>query len=150
MRCRGGDIPTQQCCHTLVLDFQCLIRQFRHQAFTAYLTSLALSRLASFLALSRLPRPPPPTHTFFPPPSLSNSVQHAPIAMGAAGARVVVAESYARIFFRNSIATGEVNAHGETPPSRPDSPLPGKAGSYTSRERALVGVVCVVVSNEQY
>jgi hypothetical protein len=35
-------------------------------------------------------------------------VQHAPIAMGAAGARVVVAQSYARIFFRNSIATGEV------------------------------------------
>lgn len=35
--------------------------------------------------------------------------QHAPIAMGAAGARVVVAESYARIFFRNSIATGEVS-----------------------------------------
>lgn len=34
--------------------------------------------------------------------------QHAPIALGAAGARVVVAESYARIFFRNSIATGEV------------------------------------------
>lgn len=30
--------------------------------------------------------------------------------MGAAGVRVVVAESYARIFFRNSIATGEVRA----------------------------------------
>lgn len=34
--------------------------------------------------------------------------QHAPIALGAAGARVIVAQTYARIFFRNSIATGEV------------------------------------------
>lgn len=33
--------------------------------------------------------------------------------MGAAGARVVVAESYARIFFRNSIATGEVSVNGK-------------------------------------
>ncbi|CAN0024847.1 unnamed protein product [Ascophyllum nodosum] len=37
-----------------------------------------------------------------------SSREHAPIAMGAAGVRVVVAESYARIFFRNSIATGEL------------------------------------------
>lgn len=37
--------------------------------------------------------------------------KHAPIAMGAAGTRVVVAESYARIFFRNSMATGEVSSH---------------------------------------
>eukprot|EP00903_Cladosiphon_okamuranus_P011962 g11235.t1 len=37
-----------------------------------------------------------------------SSREHAPIALGAAGARVVVAESYARIFFRNSIATGEL------------------------------------------
>ncbi|CAM9384529.1 unnamed protein product [Discosporangium mesarthrocarpum] len=37
-----------------------------------------------------------------------SSREHAPIAMGAAGTRVVVAESYARIFFRNSIATGEL------------------------------------------
>ncbi|CAM9644294.1 unnamed protein product [Scytosiphon promiscuus] len=36
-----------------------------------------------------------------------SSREHAPIAMGAAGTRVVIAESYARIFFRNSIATGE-------------------------------------------
>lgn len=28
--------------------------------------------------------------------------------MGAAGVRAVVAESYARIFFRNSVATGEL------------------------------------------
>ncbi|CAM9098019.1 unnamed protein product [Phaeothamnion confervicola] len=37
-----------------------------------------------------------------------SSREHAPIALGAAGNRVVVAESYARIFFRNSIATGEL------------------------------------------
>jgi 3-isopropylmalate/(R)-2-methylmalate dehydratase small subunit len=37
-----------------------------------------------------------------------SSREHAPIALGAAGVRVVVAESYARIFFRNSVATGEL------------------------------------------
>jgi 3-isopropylmalate/(R)-2-methylmalate dehydratase small subunit len=37
-----------------------------------------------------------------------SSREHAPIALGAAGCRVVVAESFARIFFRNCIATGEV------------------------------------------
>ncbi len=36
-----------------------------------------------------------------------SSREHAPIALGAAGIRAVVAESYARIFFRNCIATGE-------------------------------------------
>jgi 3-isopropylmalate/(R)-2-methylmalate dehydratase small subunit len=34
--------------------------------------------------------------------------EHAPVALGAAGCRAVVAESYARIFFRNSVATGEL------------------------------------------
>ena len=37
-----------------------------------------------------------------------SSREHAPIALGAAGCRAVVAMSYARIFFRNSVATGEV------------------------------------------
>jgi 3-isopropylmalate/(R)-2-methylmalate dehydratase small subunit len=37
-----------------------------------------------------------------------SSREHAPIALGAAGAEAVVAESYARIFFRNSVATGEL------------------------------------------
>jgi 3-isopropylmalate/(R)-2-methylmalate dehydratase small subunit len=37
-----------------------------------------------------------------------SSREHAPIALGAAGVKVVVAESYARIFFRNSVATGEL------------------------------------------
>ncbi len=37
-----------------------------------------------------------------------SSREHAPIALGAAGALAVVAQSYARIFFRNCVATGEV------------------------------------------
>jgi 3-isopropylmalate/(R)-2-methylmalate dehydratase small subunit len=37
-----------------------------------------------------------------------SSREHAPIAMGAANSRVVVAESFARIFFRNCVATGEL------------------------------------------
>jgi 3-isopropylmalate/(R)-2-methylmalate dehydratase small subunit len=37
-----------------------------------------------------------------------SSREHAPIALGAAGAKAIVAESYARIFFRNCIATGEL------------------------------------------
>ncbi len=37
-----------------------------------------------------------------------SSREHAPIALGAAGVKVVVAESYARIFFRNAVATGEL------------------------------------------
>ncbi|GAV72823.1 Aconitase_C domain-containing protein [Cephalotus follicularis] len=37
-----------------------------------------------------------------------SSREHAPVALGAAGVTAVIAESYARIFFRNSVATGEV------------------------------------------
>lgn len=37
-----------------------------------------------------------------------SSREHAPVALGAAGIRAVVAESYARIFYRNAIATGEL------------------------------------------
>uniref|UniRef100_A0A2P2IU44 3-isopropylmalate dehydratase n=1 Tax=Rhizophora mucronata TaxID=61149 RepID=A0A2P2IU44_RHIMU len=37
-----------------------------------------------------------------------SSREHAPVALGAAGVSAVVAESYARIFFRNSVATGEI------------------------------------------
>jgi 3-isopropylmalate/(R)-2-methylmalate dehydratase small subunit len=37
-----------------------------------------------------------------------SSREHAPIALGAAGAEAVVAESFARIFFRNCVATGEL------------------------------------------
>ncbi|XP_058104331.1 3-isopropylmalate dehydratase small subunit 1-like [Magnolia sinica] len=37
-----------------------------------------------------------------------SSREHAPVALAASGVRAVVAESYARIFFRNSVGTGEV------------------------------------------
>eukprot|EP00775_Hariotina_reticulata_P010654 gene10654-10813_t len=37
-----------------------------------------------------------------------SSREHAPVALGAAGSQVVVAESYARIFFRNCMSTGEL------------------------------------------
>ena len=37
-----------------------------------------------------------------------SSREHAPIALGASGVKVVVAQSYARIFFRNCAATGEL------------------------------------------
>jgi 3-isopropylmalate/(R)-2-methylmalate dehydratase small subunit len=37
-----------------------------------------------------------------------SSREHAPVALGAAGCRIVLAESFARIFFRNSVATGEL------------------------------------------
>ena len=37
-----------------------------------------------------------------------SSREHAPIALGSAGCHLVLAESFARIFFRNSVATGEL------------------------------------------
>ena len=45
-----------------------------------------------------------------------SSREHAPIALGAAGCQVVVAESFARIFFRNCIATGELYPYDTTVP----------------------------------
>jgi 3-isopropylmalate/(R)-2-methylmalate dehydratase small subunit len=37
-----------------------------------------------------------------------SSREHAPIALGSAGVKVILAESFARIFFRNCVATGEL------------------------------------------
>jgi 3-isopropylmalate/(R)-2-methylmalate dehydratase small subunit len=37
-----------------------------------------------------------------------SSREHAPIALGASGVQAVVAQSYARIFFRNCTSTGEL------------------------------------------
>jgi len=37
-----------------------------------------------------------------------SSREHAPIALGSAGCHAVLAESFARIFFRNAVATGEL------------------------------------------
>ncbi|MBN2452137.1 MAG: 3-isopropylmalate dehydratase [Lentisphaeria bacterium] len=72
------------------------------------------------LALSGLPAPYPrfvPEGRMQSPYSIvvagrnfgcGSSREHAPISLGAAGVRAVLAESYARIFFRNAIATGEL------------------------------------------
>src|SRR6202453_3832578 len=45
-----------------------------------------------------------------------SSREHAPIALGASGCQVVVAESFARIFFRNCVATGELYPYDSTAP----------------------------------
>ena len=37
-----------------------------------------------------------------------SSREHAPIALGSAGCRIALAEGFARIFFRNCVATGEL------------------------------------------
>lgn len=37
-----------------------------------------------------------------------SSREHAPIALGSAGSKVILAESFARIFFRNCVSTGEL------------------------------------------
>jgi 3-isopropylmalate/(R)-2-methylmalate dehydratase small subunit len=37
-----------------------------------------------------------------------SSREHAPVSLGAAGTKAVIANSFARIFYRNCIATGEV------------------------------------------
>lgn len=37
-----------------------------------------------------------------------SSREHAPIAMGSANCKIVLAESFARIFFRNCVSTGEL------------------------------------------
>lgn len=55
-----------------------------------------------------------------------SSREHAPIAMGSAGCRVVLAQSFARIFFRNCVATGELYPC-ETPDRLPDALRTGDA-----------------------
>jgi len=37
-----------------------------------------------------------------------SSREHAPIALGSAGCKLVIAEGFARIFFRNCVSTGEI------------------------------------------
>ena len=37
-----------------------------------------------------------------------SSREHAPIALGSAGCKIVLAQSFARIFFRNCVSTGEL------------------------------------------
>ncbi len=73
-----------------------------------------------------------------------SSREHAPIAIGAAGCKAVVAESYARIYFRNAVATGEVFPL-ETPVSLQDAFTTGEeatldlaAGTLTRRSDGAV------------
>ena len=37
-----------------------------------------------------------------------SSREHAPIAIGSAGAKIILAQGFARIFFRNCVSTGEI------------------------------------------
>ena len=43
-----------------------------------------------------------------------SSREHAPIALGASGVQAVIAQSFARIFFRNCVATGELYPYDST------------------------------------
>mgnify|MGYP000019881050 CR=1 FL=1 len=76
-------------------------------------------KLGSY-ALSGLPDDYPP---FVPPGEMASpyriivagtnfgcgsSREHAPVSLGAAGAKAVIAQSFARIFFRNCVSTGEL------------------------------------------
>ena len=40
-----------------------------------------------------------------------SSREHAPLALKASGIKIVIAKSFARIFFRNAINTGDRKAH---------------------------------------
>jgi len=68
-----------------------------------------------------------------------SSREHAPIAIGAAGGKVVVAESYARIFFRNCSATGELYPW-ETPNRIVDKFSTGDVGRVNFDEETITNV----------
>lgn len=65
-----------------------------------------------------------------------SSREHAPIAMGASGNQVVVAESFARIFFRNCVATGELYPL-ETPERLCDTLKTGDEGTVDLEKATL-------------
>lgn len=67
-----------------------------------------------------------------------SSREHAPIALGAAGVEAVVAESFARIFFRNAVATGELY------PIECCKPL---AGEFETGDEAELDVGCGRITN---
>ena len=60
-----------------------------------------------------------------------SSREHAPIALGAAGIQAVIAESYARIFFRNTVATAEFY------PFETDTPLTQR---FQTGDEAIIDV----------
>lgn len=65
-----------------------------------------------------------------------SSREHAPIAMGASGNQVVIAESFARIFFRNCVATGELYPL-ETPQRLCDTLKTGDEGTVDLEKATL-------------
>jgi 3-isopropylmalate/(R)-2-methylmalate dehydratase small subunit len=67
-----------------------------------------------------------------------SSREHAPIALGAAGIKAVVAESYARIFFRNVIATAEFY---------PFETAHRLADAYRTGDEAMLGVDAARMTN---
>jgi 3-isopropylmalate/(R)-2-methylmalate dehydratase small subunit len=62
-----------------------------------------------------------------------SSREHAPIAMGAAGTEVVIAESYARIFFRNCVATEDIQPMAPEPHKAPPRLASNRKGERTER-----------------
>jgi len=67
-----------------------------------------------------------------------SSREHAPISLGASGAKAVVAESFARIFFRNCVATGEIY------PVESEAPL---AAHFKTGDEAELDVEAGVLRN---
>jgi 3-isopropylmalate/(R)-2-methylmalate dehydratase small subunit len=67
-----------------------------------------------------------------------SSREHAPIALGAAGTKAVVAESFARIFFRNCVATGELYPW-ETPARLTDA--------FRTNEEAVLDLEASTITN---
>lgn len=68
-----------------------------------------------------------------------SSREHAPISLGSAGCHVVVAESFARIFFRNSMSTGEIYPCESTAPIRQE---------FSNGDNATVDMDQLTLTNE--
>lgn len=68
-----------------------------------------------------------------------SSREHAPISLGSAGCHVVVAESFARIFFRNSMSTGEIYPCESTAPIRQE---------FSNGDKATVDLDQLTLTNE--
>lgn len=72
-----------------------------------------------------------------------SSREHAPVAIGAAGGCAVVARSYARIFFRNCSATGELY-----PWEIEDSVAEALAKGFTTGQMAVIDFDTCEIRNE--
>lgn len=64
-----------------------------------------------------------------------SSREHAPIALGASGIKAVIAESFARIFFRNCISTGEI--------------LPVQVSQNLSESLKIGDIITIIPSKKQ-